>query len=198
MDFENPIQTFIAIDPLYLVAIACALIALFTLRLAISLPAKIAKLTKAVRNASDHIAVADEARKREATLTAVRRFESDPEIRNAVRHIWQKTKTPQGVDYSLLDSEDRFHVVSYLNYLDGVACGLKQGVLDEPVAKDYLQHVIHKSVPGLILGESGESWKAGKPLVDPEPFENLILLYKKWGIEEVHPLFKMMGHGVTR
>ncbi|MDF1811793.1 MAG: hypothetical protein P1V20_06250 [Verrucomicrobiales bacterium] len=198
MDFEKLLQTLISIDPQYLVAGSCIVIALGTLWLAMSLPKKINYLAKQVREASNHIALADEARKRESTLASVRRFESDPEIRNAVRHIWKKTKSPNGTDYSLLGDEDRFQVISFLNYLDGVACGLKQGVLDDSLARDYLQHVVHKSVSGLLLGESGDTWKAGTPLVDPEPFENLILLHKKWGIEEVHPLFRMIGHGVTK
>jgi hypothetical protein len=197
MNSTNLPQTLINLDPLYFVAGACVLIAFAILCLAFSLPRKIGQLLREVRRASESITVADEARKREATLDAVRRFESDPEVREAVRHIWRKTNTKNGTDYSLLTDEDRFHVVSYLNYLDGVACGLKQGVLDEAVARDYLQHVVHKSVMGLLLGESGDTWTAGNPLVDPGKFENLILLQKRWVVEEVHPLFRMIGHGVT-
>ena len=197
MDFTKLLQTIIQLDPLYYVAGACLLIAIGIFCLAISLRRTIGKLVKELGETADNITFADAARKREVTLNAVRRFESDPEVRDAVRHIWRKTNTQNGTDYSLLTDEDRFHVVTYLNYLDGVAVGLKQGVLDEAVAKDYLQHVVHKSVLGLLLGESGDSWRAGNSLVNPEHFENLILLQKQWGVEEVHPLFRMIGHGVT-
>jgi Domain of unknown function (DUF4760) len=197
MDTAKWLDTFITLNPLYYIAGGCGLIALSILCLARTFSKKISQLREELRLASNHISQADDARKREATLEAVRRFESDMAVRAAVRHIWNKTKTRQGSDYTLLDENDRYHVVSYLNYLDGVACGLKQGVLDESVARDYLQHVVHKSVLGLLLGESGDSWKAGRPLVDVEAYENLILLQKRWGVEEVHPLFKMIGHGVT-
>lgn len=197
MDTAKLLQIIITLNPLYYVAGGCVLIAFSIFCLARTFSKRITQLREEVRHASNHISLADEARKREATLESVRRFESDPAVREAVRHIWNKTKTRSGSDYSLLDDNDRYHVVSFLNYLDGVACGLKQGVLDEAVAKDYLQHVIHKSVLGLLLGESGETWKAGRSLVDPDGFENLILLQKRWGVEEVHPLFKMIGHGVT-
>ncbi len=185
-------------DPLYLVAGACLLVALAIFRLAGAVSGRLGQLRGEVRQAAENITVADAARKREATLAAVRRFESDPEVREAVRHIWHKTRTPEGTDYSRLDAEDRFHVLSYLNYLDGIAVGLKQGIFDDTVARDYLQHVVHKSVHGLLLEEPGETWKAGPPLVDPEKFTNLIQLQKQWSAEEVHPLFRMIGHGVTR
>lgn len=197
MDSENLLQLIFNLDPQYFVAGAGVLIAFGIFCLAVSIPRKIGLLIREVRKASANISAGDEADKREFTLTAVRRYESDPEVRAAVRHIWNKTKSPNGTDYSLLTDEDKFHVVSFLNYLDGVAVGLKQGILDEGVAKDYLQHIVHKSVLGLLLGHSGESWIAAKSLVDPAPFENLILLQKQWGMNEVHPLFRMIGHGVT-
>lgn len=197
MNFETPLQIFRQLDPQYLVAFVGLLIAFALFRLSVSIPRKIGQLRDEVRKAVENIDEADEARKREATLSAVRRFESDPEVRQAVRAIWEKTRSGHLTDYSLLQQEDKFQVLSFLNYLDGVACGLKQGILDETVAKDYLQHVIHKSVQGLLLGESGETWIAGPTLVDPDSFENLIGLEKRWKETEVHPLFRMMGRGVT-
>jgi len=197
MDFQALLDQLNKFDPLYFVAVACLLIAIAIFRMAGKISRKIEKLLKEMERASDNITVADESRKREATLHVVRRFESDPEVRNAVRHIWDKTKAQNGTDYTLLDQDDRFQVISFLNYLDGVAVGLKQAVLDATVAREYLQHVVHKSVLGLLLGQSGDSWTAGPSLVEPDKFENLILLQKRWAVEEVHPLFRMIGHGVT-
>jgi len=197
MESKNFLQVLGDLDPLLFVAGSALLIALGIFWLALALPRKIGQLRDELRRASEHLALAEASRKRETTLDVVRRFESDPEVRRAVRHIWDKTGTPEGTDYSRLGDEDRFQVISYLNYLDGVACGLKQGILDEAVARDYLQHIVHKSVLGLLLGESGDGWKAGRPLVDPEKFENLISLQRRWVSEEVHPLFKMIGRGVT-
>jgi len=193
MDYP-PLDSFLQhvceLEPASLIACATILMALALIWLALRLPARIRKLTRELKRGMERITVAEEARRREATLEAVRRFESDPEVRDAVRHIWKKSD--QGTDYALLTDEDRFHIITLLNYFDGIASGLKQGVLDEQVAKDYLQGIIHKIVKGLLRGESGHNWKAGTPIVEPEGFENLLALQARWGMEDAQSIIEML------
>lgn len=193
MDFA-PFDPFLdkvsQLDPISLIACSAVVIALALAWLALLLPIKIGQLSRELRRGAKRLTLADEARRREATLESVRRFESDPEVREAVRHIWIKSE--QGTNYALLGNDDRFHIITLLNYFDGIASGLKQGVLDEQVAKDYLQGFIHKIVKGLLRGESGPNWKAGTPIIEPEGYENLMALQARWGMEDAQSIIEML------
>jgi hypothetical protein len=193
MDYP-PLDTFLQqvreLDPASLITCALIVVALALAWLALRLPARIRKLTRELRRAAERITIADEARRREATLEAVRRFESDPEVREALRRIWHKTE--QATNFAMLTEKDRFDIITLLNYFDGIASGLKQGVLDEQVAKDYLRGIIHKIVKGLLRGESGPTWKAATPIVEPEGFENLLALQARWGMEDAQSIIEML------
>jgi|GEM_PF-2489378 len=178
------------LDLAALTATAVIVIALTLLWFAIILPFQLSRLSHELRRGMERITLAEQARRREATLEAVRRFESDTEVRDAVRHLWSRTE--QGTDFSLLTEEDRFHVVTLLNYFDGIASGIKQGVLDDKVARDYLHGVIHKVVKALLRGEGGPGWKGGPTLVEPENYRNLINLQSRWGLEESQSIIEML------
>lgn len=131
-----------------------------------------------------------DARRRDRTLEAVRRYETDPQLRDAIRSNYEKTN--QGTDYSLLDEADRFNITTILNYFDGIACGIEQGLLLEPLVKDYLQFVLDKNVCALLRGQSGPTWDAAQPLVDPENYSVLLQLHDRWREKSQRSLYEML------
>lgn len=139
-------------------------------------------LKKQVRLAVDHARINAEAQRRRATVEAVRRYESDPQLRDAIQKVW--AKTAQGTDYTLLDGNDEFNVITVLNYFDGIANGIEQGVLVEEIARDYLRMVMIKNVKAMLKGQSGDTWVADGPAVPDSGFDALMKLAHRWELEE--------------
>lgn len=116
--------------------------------------------------------------RRRNTLDACQRYEKDPLLKEAMKNIWIATKL--GTDYTLLREEHHFDVITILNYFDGLASGMLQGVYIEEMAKDYLHEPLRKSVKALIRGESGDGWKADRGVFPPSHFESLMKVYDRW------------------
>ncbi len=171
-------------------ALATCVLALSVLILAIVAGSRLGALAKHLKIAVEHLRTAQDARQRDATIDAVRRYETDPQLRESIKHIF--TKTVQGTDYSLLDPPDRFHVVTVLNYFDGIACGIAQGLLIEPLVRDYLQFVLDKNVRALLKGESGQTWAGGDPIVPLEGYETLLDLHARWVSDSNQTLYEML------
>ena len=152
-------------------AISTAITALFTLALAWIAIYQLGHLRK-------QIADSIEAERRRHTLETCGRFENNALLREAMEHLWKKSK--HGSDYTTLDESDEFHVLTILNYLSGVACGIEQGVIIEVLAKDYLEHSIIKSVKAFIKGESGQGWKSEKSIISAAGFESLVRVQEAW------------------
>lgn len=181
LDLSNP-QWALA-SAVLLVAVAIVLLALITAACAFGLNRQLRRTVQALSAATD-------ARRRDRTLEAVRRYETDPQLREAIRSNYEKTR--QGTDYTLLDESDRFNILTILNYFDGIACGIEQGLLIEPLVKDYLQFVLDKNVCALLRGLSGPTWEAAPPLVDPESYSVLLQLQERWQEKSNRSLYEML------
>lgn len=166
------------------------LVALALLVLAVATAASAAGLNRQLRRTVQALGAATETRRRDRTLEAVRRYETDPQLREAIRSNYEKTL--QGSDYSLLDESDRFHIITILNYFDGIACGIEQGLLIEPLVKDYLQFVLDKNVCALLRGQSGPTWAAGPPMVDSQNYSVLLALHDRWREKAQRSLYEML------
>ena len=94
-----------------------------------------------------------------------------------------------GTDYTNIQDEHRLDCITVLNYLDGVAVGVEQKVYIEEMAKDYLEAIVHKAVQALVKGESGEGWKAGRPIATQAQFPTLYALHERWSPKTV-PKYK--------
>lgn len=171
-------------------ALAICILAIAVLILAIVAGSSLGGLAKNMKKAVKHLSDAQDARVRQTTIDAVRRYETDPQLRDSIKHIYNKTV--QGTDYTLLDPPDRFHVVTVLNYFDGIACGIEQGILVEPLVRDYLQFVLDKNVRALLKGDSGPTWAAGDPIVPFEGYETLLDLHGRWLSESNSTLYEML------
>ncbi|MEO0445371.1 MAG: hypothetical protein AAF191_04765 [Verrucomicrobiota bacterium] len=177
-------------DPLWVLALGVSFVALSLLIMAVIALASLGSLRTQLKRAVDQLGVAADTRKRERTLEAVRRYETDPQLREAIRSNY--TKTDQGQNYSLLDESDQFNILTVLNYFDGIACGIEQGLLIEPLVKDYLQFVLDKAVRALLLGQSGPNWNAGPPLVESDNYTVLLNLHQRWHANQNRSLYEML------
>ena len=133
------------------------------------------------------IAESIETERRRHTLEVCGRYENNERLREAMKAIWEKSNC--GSDYTRLDKSDHFHALTILNYLSGVACGIEQGLIIEPLAKDYLQSTVDKSVKAFIRGESGPGWKSERSLISPDGFESLVRVQEAWSSNK--PAYKL-------
>lgn len=177
-------------NPQWALAIAVLLVAASIFLLAFVTAFSITGLIGQLRRTVQALGAATEARRRDRTLEAVRRYETDPQLREAIRTTYERTN--QGTDYSLLGESDRFNIITILNYFDGIACGIEQGLLVESLVKDYLQFVLDKNVCALLRGQSGPTWDAAQPLVDPDNFSVLLQLHDRWREKSQRSLYEML------
>ncbi len=177
-------------DPQWLTAAALILIAVLLAGFLAFTTAQLGRLSGEIKRAVDMLRSSHDSHRRETTIEAVRRYETDPQLRESIKHIYQKTV--QGTDYSLLDASDRFHVLTLLNYFDGIACGIEQGILLEALVKDYLQVVLDKNVCALLRGQSGPTWVAAQPIVDPDSYGVLLALHQRWQNTSNSTLYEML------
>jgi hypothetical protein len=106
------------------------------------------------------------------TITACAKYDTDPVIHEVNSRLWKQSNG--GKDYSS-DNIDRLDLIIMLNYLDGIAIGVKQGVLSNAITKDHLGAIYIKVVDIIIpavfgnfddyeaIEELRRSWKSPKP-----------------------------------
>jgi len=126
----------------------------------------------------DQIRQSSDLDRRRNTLDACQRFEKDELLKQAMKNLWQATDS--GTDYRKLTATNDFDVLTVLNYFDGLAIGIAERVYVEEMARDFLEDSLNKAVRALIYGESGEGWKASKPIFPEKDFAILVKLYRAW------------------
>ena len=116
--------------------------------------------------------------KRERTLRVCERYNFDPVLDYATRRL--RTARNNG-DYSKNPLDFRVDVITVLNYLDGIAIGIGQGLYSEPLARDHLDHIVslHSSE---YLGDT-DARSLGFELRD---FRHLCDMKDRWGENELY------------
>ena len=119
--------------------------------------------------------------KRQRTLNACDRYVFDPIIHSYTNSIWLNSNN--GKDYTHITEPD-YNIIAFMNYLEGIAIGVSQGVYIKEIIRDYLWGDIYKAVKAIIRGESGEvegfSWKAINSLFTEKSYPNLLKLYSEF------------------
>ena len=169
-------------DPAWVAALAACATAFLVMLLLFVIAVQLGGLKKQLRAGVEHGRMNAEAQRRRATVEAVRRYETDPQLRSAIQALWVKTK--QGTDYTSLTDTDQFNVITILNYFDGIASGIEQGVLVEDIARDQLRFVLDKAVKALLKGQSGDSWVAEEPAAPDDGYDTLLSLQNRWALQE--------------
>jgi hypothetical protein len=75
------------------------------------------------------------------TLRACQIYDTDPVIEAASLRAWRAAKN--GEDYSQADKRD---VIVVMNYFDGLAIGIEQGLYEEQIVRDHAQPIIDKLI----------------------------------------------------
>jgi hypothetical protein len=115
------------------------------------------------------------------TLAALENYIRDPNVTALSRRIWEKSAG--GTNYASFREVDHDVILS-LNYLEGFATAVLQGVYDEKMVRDFLEPLIYKAVKVFLRGESGEymgtTWIAGKSMFTEQEYQNLIAVFRCW------------------
>jgi hypothetical protein len=117
-----------------------------------------------------------EQERRRNTLEVVQRSESDKFIHAAYKEV--QTKVAGSTDYSGTTAcED--HIVTILNYFEGLAIGIAQNIYVEKMARDYLQEALKKAVDIWLIGEL-PGHKVPEKMFGLNEYTELRRLYGRW------------------
>lgn len=131
-----------------------------------------------------------------ATVKACRAIEENSNLVTAIDSLFEASE--KGTHYSndLLKSH-LSEIITVLNYLDGVAIGICQGIYVEAIAKDNLGPMVKKAVEVYLLdkaqGSEPYDWKcedAYPPYSETQQadfFPNLLHVYHKWNPKDDGP-----------
>jgi hypothetical protein len=124
----------------------------------------LAQQIKASREADER---AEQRARKWQPLEACQMYDFDPVLDNATARIWATSK--KGTDYTpaSVDSRD---VITTLNYLDGIATGVAQGLCIEAIVRDHLGPIFAHAQENVIQ----------KNIVTKDGLESYIALYDKW------------------
>jgi hypothetical protein len=101
------------------------------------------------------------------TLRTCQRYDFDPVLNDATRRIWIASRS--GSDYRHADV-DRRDIILLLNYLDGMAIGIEQGLYIDSMVQDHLGPMFDRAVRCFV--ESG--------IVDGTTLANLLAVHAGW------------------
>ena len=126
-----------------LTAVGTAILALETLALAGAAIWQLSALIEQLRLAREADAKADRRLIETNTLRVCERYYGDPVIAAATARIWAASQG--GVDYgaAAISSHD---LITVLNYLDGIAVGIKQHVYSPEIVKDHMESTFVKII----------------------------------------------------
>jgi hypothetical protein len=130
-----------------------------------------------LRGLRDQLKQSADQEKRRNTLDVVERVEHDPALIEAYKSVWEKTTG--GVDYTKT-TECKYHVITILNYFEGVAIGIAQNIYVESMARDYLENILKKATEVWLIGESTNTIKAPAKMFENSEYSELRSLYRKW------------------
>ncbi len=155
-------------------AIAGWATALATGALAIAAWIQLPLIARQVRGLAEQIRLSREAeinaerRMREwETLKACQQYDFDVVIDQATKRVWNASR--KGTDYKNADVDTR-DLICVLNYLDGMATGIKQKLYIEEVVRDHLGPVFDHAVVNFV--ESGRIGRDG--------LTSLLDIHAKW------------------
>jgi hypothetical protein len=130
-----------------------------------------------LRKLNQQLRVQGRRERKWATLQACLRWDTDPLLNEYSHHVWVKANA--GKDYGKLDDlDDKRKATVVLNYLDGIAIAVRQGMFLPEIVIAQFEFIIPKVVKHMLLGESDPSGIIGKCMADQAKYDNLLWLYR--------------------
>lgn len=130
-----------------------------------------------LRGLKDQIQQSSDQERRRNTLEAVERVEHDPSLVEAYKVIWEKSGN--GTDYSKT-AECKYHIITILNYFEGIAIGIAQHVYMEQMARDYIEDVAKKAVEVWLIADPTDSRKPPAKMFGDKEYTEVRKLYARW------------------
>jgi hypothetical protein len=147
--------TILGVSADLITAIATSVLAIATIFLVYAAWKQLPLLSKQLLAVSEQVRLSVEAdahsRQRYLetnTLRVCERYVSDVVVYGAAQRIWKASNG--GADYTRPEI-DKHDVITALNYLDGIAVGVKQGVFSSAIVKDHMESTFNKVVEEIIL-----------------------------------------------
>jgi hypothetical protein len=108
------------------------------------------------------------------TLKICQKYDFDPVLDRVAQNIRRRSQVDGAKDYSKAVPED---LVCVLNYLDGIALGIDQGLYIETIVKEQMERIFKVHVDDFLL--SG--------LADRASFPSLLALHARWFAPQATP-----------
>jgi len=107
------------------------------------------------------------------TLVEASKYDTDPVLNECISALHRAKK-----NNALFEDprEYRPQIIAVLNYLDGVAIGIEQGLYIESLAKDHLREIVAKHVSEYL--ENPDLMK--QIGTQPSNFHRLLAMYRRW------------------
>ena len=117
------------------------------------------------------------AEKERRTLDACNRFHTDTTLYEVKQHIYVAREDANPIA-ALLRPEVRRDVINLLNYFEGLAIGVEQGVYDDEIVYDNLSNALVWAVEYFIMANA--KYNPEQKLGDPDEFVPLLRLYQRY------------------
>ncbi len=110
------------------------------------------------------------------TLEVCQAYEQNPCIEGAARRVYESKKIGE-----LAKDPKRFgrDAITLLNYLDGVAIGVRQGLYIEDLARDHLKEIVSANVTRFLLCGKPESFE-----IDDRDYQFLLAMHSQWNAQK--------------
>jgi hypothetical protein len=107
------------------------------------------------------------------TLSACERYDSDGVITQCLRSLKQGEDSGE---IALKPTAYSLDLITILNYFEGIAIGISQGLYDKKVAKDHLEPIIAYYVDKYMSSEAQRHFSIDAP----SDYNRLIALHNEW------------------
>jgi hypothetical protein len=116
--------------------------------------------------------------KRTRTLEVVSRYDHDPVLDRALRRMARARDSRQLFDNTRLYRTD---IVAIMNYFESIAIGLQQDIYIAEMVRDYMESIVRSHIDEIEKEKIFD--KIGS---DPDDFEHICALNKRWKKSQMH------------
>lgn len=106
-----------------------------------------------------------------ATIAACDRYDTDPILDQYIRQL-----SVNRADVVANPAKYRLAISTVLNYLDGVAIGVAQGLYIDKLAKDHLEKMVAHYVPKYLMDQA----TVGILSIQQIDYRHLLAMYARW------------------
>jgi hypothetical protein len=140
-----------------------------------------------IRGIQRQVNEAREESRKWKTLEICQAYEQNACVEGAARRVYEAEASKQ------LDKKPRIYgrdAITLLNYLDGVAIGVRQGLYIEDLARDHLKEIVSANVKRFLLCGKPESFG-----IDDRDYQFLLAMHGQWNAQKPYYSSDMRDRG---